>query len=124
MAKDVVTFLNWAAEPEHDERKKTGIKAVILFSTLFVLSLYTKRFKWGPIKNRKIRKFTPLLSPRPAILIPWLQSTTLPQTRRVIRIRDKSSRVYATRTLIFTKMEFSLAYFASADLGGSIARLQ
>lgn len=58
MAKDVVTFLNWAAEPEHDERKKTGIKAVILFSTLFALSVYVKRFKWGPIKNRKIRKFT------------------------------------------------------------------
>ncbi|KAF9078179.1 cytochrome c1, component of the mitochondrial respiratory chain [Rhodocollybia butyracea] len=55
MAKDVVTFLNWAAEPEHDERKKTGIKAVILFSTLFVLSIYAKRFKWGPIKNRKIQ---------------------------------------------------------------------
>ncbi|KAI4523951.1 cytochrome C1 family-domain-containing protein [Schizophyllum commune] len=54
MAKDVVTFLNWAAEPEHDERKKVGIKAVILFSTLFALSLYTKRFKWTPIKNRKI----------------------------------------------------------------------
>ena len=54
MAKDVVTFLNWAAEPEHDERKKTGIKAVILFSTLFAISVYVKRFKWGPIKNRKI----------------------------------------------------------------------
>ncbi|KAF8972649.1 cytochrome C1 family-domain-containing protein [Flammula alnicola] len=27
MAKDVVTFLSWAAEPEHDERKKYGIKA-------------------------------------------------------------------------------------------------
>ncbi|KAF8998558.1 cytochrome C1 family-domain-containing protein [Cyathus striatus] len=35
MAKDVVTFLNWAAEPEHDERKNT-------------------RFKWNAIKNRKI----------------------------------------------------------------------
>lgn len=54
MAKDVVTFLNWAAEPEHDERKKTGIKAVILFSTLWVLSIYVKRFKWTSIKNRKI----------------------------------------------------------------------
>lgn len=54
MAKDVVTFLNWAAEPEHDERKKVGIKAIILFSSLFALSLYTKRFKWTPIKNRKI----------------------------------------------------------------------
>ncbi|KAJ7493465.1 cytochrome C1 family-domain-containing protein [Mycena galericulata] len=54
MAKDVVTFLNWAAEPEHDERKKTGIKAVILFSTMMLISLYVKRFKWTPIKNRKL----------------------------------------------------------------------
>jgi len=54
MAKDVVTFLSWAAEPEHDERKKLGIKAIIIFSALFVISVYVKRFKWGPIKNRKI----------------------------------------------------------------------
>ncbi|KAH9940928.1 cytochrome C1 family-domain-containing protein [Epithele typhae] len=54
MAKDVVTFLNWAAEPEHDERKKAGIKAVILFSTLTAISLYVKRFKWSVIKSRKI----------------------------------------------------------------------
>lgn len=54
MAKDVTTFLNWAAEPEHDERKKIGIKAVILFSTLTALSLYVKRFKWTVIKNRKL----------------------------------------------------------------------
>ncbi|KAJ3515983.1 hypothetical protein NLJ89_g1409 [Agrocybe chaxingu] len=54
MAKDVVTFLHWAAEPEHDERKKYGIKAVIIFSTLFAISVYVKRFKWGVIKNRKI----------------------------------------------------------------------
>lgn len=54
MAKDVTTFLNWAAEPEHDDRKKIGIKAVILFSTLTALSLYVKRFKWTVIKNRKL----------------------------------------------------------------------
>lgn len=54
MAKDVTTFLSWAAEPEHDERKKIGIKAVILFSTLTALSIYVKRFKWNVIKNRKI----------------------------------------------------------------------
>lgn len=54
MAKDVVTFLNWAAEPEHDERKKAGLKAVILFSALTAISLYVKRFKWTPIKSRKI----------------------------------------------------------------------
>ena len=58
MAKDVVEFLAWAAEPEHDERKKTGIKAVIIFSTLTALSLYVKRFKWNTIKNRKIRTCT------------------------------------------------------------------
>jgi hypothetical protein len=27
MAKDVVEFLNWSAEPEMDERKKMGVKA-------------------------------------------------------------------------------------------------
>ncbi|KAG9001484.1 cytochrome c1 [Tulasnella sp. JGI-2019a] len=54
MAKDVVTFLNWAAEPEHDDRKKIGLQAVIIFSVLTTLALYTKRFKWTPLKNRKI----------------------------------------------------------------------
>lgn len=54
MAKDVVTFLSWAAEPEHDERKQYGIKAVIIFSALTLLSVYVKRTKWVPIKNRKI----------------------------------------------------------------------
>lgn len=57
MAKDVVTFLNWAAEPEHDERKKAGLKAVILFSTLTAISLYIKRFKWSVVKTRKIREY-------------------------------------------------------------------
>jgi ubiquinol-cytochrome c reductase cytochrome c1 subunit len=58
MAKDVTTFLNWAAEPEHDDRKKWGLKALIVTSGLFVLSIWVKRFKWQPIKNRKI-KFEP-----------------------------------------------------------------
>lgn len=26
MAKDVCTFLRWCAEPEHDDRKRIGIK--------------------------------------------------------------------------------------------------
>lgn len=60
MAKDVVTFLNWAAEPEHDERKKTGLKAVILFSALTAISLYVKRHKWSYIKSRKICEYIPL----------------------------------------------------------------
>ena len=54
MAKDVVTFLSWAAEPEHDERKQYGLKAVIILSALTAISIYVKRFKWAPIKARKI----------------------------------------------------------------------
>jgi hypothetical protein len=69
MAKDVVTFLNWAAEPEHDVRKQYGIKAVILFSTLFCLSLYVKRFKWGVIKNRKICEYLHRLAERVLTLV-------------------------------------------------------
>jgi hypothetical protein len=57
MAKDVVTFLSWAAEPELDERKKIGLKAVIVFSALTAISLYVKRFKWTAIKNRKLCEF-------------------------------------------------------------------
>ncbi|KAJ5239384.1 hypothetical protein N7468_004003 [Penicillium chermesinum] len=54
MAKDVVEFLNWAAEPEMDDRKKMGVKAVALLTGLFAISVWVKRYKWAPIKTRKI----------------------------------------------------------------------
>ncbi|KAJ1928869.1 cytochrome c1 [Tieghemiomyces parasiticus] len=54
MAKDVTNFLAWTAEPELDERKRTGAKALILFGTLFALSLYLKRLKFASLKTRKI----------------------------------------------------------------------
>ena len=54
MAKDVTVFLNWSAEPEHDQRKKMGMQAMIIFSALFTLSIYVKKFKWAGIKNRKL----------------------------------------------------------------------
>ncbi|KAK9728070.1 cytochrome c1 [Basidiobolus ranarum] len=54
MAKDVSTFLSWASEPEHDERKKLGLKAVAILSGLFVISIWLKRYKWSVLKNRKI----------------------------------------------------------------------
>jgi ubiquinol-cytochrome c reductase cytochrome c1 subunit len=54
MAKDVVEFLNWAAEPEMDDRKKMGFKAITLLTGLFALSVWVKRYKWSPIKTRKI----------------------------------------------------------------------
>ena len=42
MAKDVTTFLAWAAEPELEERHKTGVKVIIylvLLTTLVYLSM-------------------------------------------------------------------------------------
>lgn len=54
MAKDVTTFLNWTAEPEHDLRKKMGMQALIILSVLFTASVYVKKFKWAGIKNRKL----------------------------------------------------------------------
>lgn len=54
LAKDVVTFLKWTAEPEMEERKRMAIKAIPLFAFLFFVALYFKRLKWTVIKNRKI----------------------------------------------------------------------
>ncbi|KAK5076796.1 cytochrome c1 [Lithohypha guttulata] len=55
MAKDVTEFLNWTAEPEMDDRKKMGWKTLIITSALFALSVWVKRYKWSPIKTRKIK---------------------------------------------------------------------
>lgn len=54
MAKDVVEFLNWAAEPEMDQRKKMGMKVIIISTVLTGLSIWIKRYKWAPVKARKL----------------------------------------------------------------------
>lgn len=54
MAKDVVEFLNWAAEPEMDQRKKYGMQTLMVTSVLFALSVWVKRYKWAWLKTRKI----------------------------------------------------------------------
>jgi len=59
MAKDVVTFLSWAAEPELDERKRMGMQTMIVLSTLTLLSMLTKRFKWAQIKTRRLQYHPP-----------------------------------------------------------------
>lgn len=54
LAKDVSTFLVWAASPEHDLRKKMFIKCGILIGMLFGFSFYIKRHKWSLVKSRKL----------------------------------------------------------------------
>lgn len=54
MAKDVTTFLCWAAEPEHDQRKKIGIKTLIILGLTAVPLFYIKKLKWSVLKNRVI----------------------------------------------------------------------
>lgn len=49
IATDITTFLNWAAEPELDERKSMGLK-VMLFLLVFTAMLYAlKRQIWKDI---------------------------------------------------------------------------
>lgn len=59
VAKDVVTFLKWASEPEHDLRKTMTIKALIFFSITVPLSIYWKRMKWSTMKSRQVHFVPP-----------------------------------------------------------------
>jgi ubiquinol-cytochrome c reductase cytochrome c1 subunit len=51
MAKDVVEFLNWTAEPEMDDRKKMGWKVLAVTSVLFALSVWVKRQVSAPLSS-------------------------------------------------------------------------
>ncbi|KAH8078099.1 cytochrome c1 [Aureococcus anophagefferens] len=54
MAKDVAVFLSWAAEPEHDDRKKAGFRWLVALSLAAVVAGWTKRCRWSILKARKI----------------------------------------------------------------------
>lgn len=50
MAKDVVNFLQWAAEPEMEQRKGLGFK-IIIFTLIFtILFYYAKKRIWQRVK--------------------------------------------------------------------------
>lgn len=53
MAKDVSIFLSWAAEPEHDKRKKLGLKLCLGFFMAACATGYYKRLRFQPIKTAK-----------------------------------------------------------------------
>jgi len=54
MAKDVGTFLKWAAEPEHDTRKRMGMKVMSIVAVMAMFLFYYKRHKWSVLKSRKL----------------------------------------------------------------------
>lgn len=46
MSRDVSTFLTWAAEPNLEERKRTGVKSILFLIVLTGLLYATKRKVW------------------------------------------------------------------------------
>ena len=51
MAKDVTTFLAWAAEPELEERHKTGVKVIIYLILLTILVYLSMKKIWSRIDS-------------------------------------------------------------------------
>ncbi len=49
MAKDVTTFLSWAAEPELEERHRTGVKVIIYLVLLTILVYLSMKKIWSRI---------------------------------------------------------------------------
>ncbi|ESO03631.1 hypothetical protein HELRODRAFT_185615 [Helobdella robusta] len=54
LAKDISTFLRWCAEPEHDERKRLGLKVIFISIPVMLIMFYFKRHKWMTLKSKKI----------------------------------------------------------------------
>ena len=50
MAKDVVTFLTWSAEPHLEARHKIGFKAIIYLIILTILAYFSMRRLWSRIE--------------------------------------------------------------------------
>ena len=49
MAKDVTTFLSWAAEPELESRHKTGVKVILYLVLLTVLVFLSMKRIWSRV---------------------------------------------------------------------------
>ena len=53
MAADVTEFLTWAAEPEMEARKRTGIAAISFLLIMAVLSYIAKLQIWANVKKKQ-----------------------------------------------------------------------
>lgn len=52
-AKDVCTFMRWAAEPFHDTRKRLALKVASSLPVILFVLLYGKRYAWTFVKNQQ-----------------------------------------------------------------------
>jgi ubiquinol-cytochrome c reductase cytochrome c1 subunit len=52
MARDVTTFLAWAAEPETEQRRRMGIRVLIFLAVAGVLAYAVKRRIWADLKTK------------------------------------------------------------------------
>ncbi len=53
MAKDVTTFLTWAAEPTLEQRHKMGVKVIIFLIIFTTLVYFSMRRLWSRIDPEK-----------------------------------------------------------------------
>jgi ubiquinol-cytochrome c reductase cytochrome c1 subunit len=51
MARDLTTFLAWAAEPELEERRSTGVRVVLFLIVLAGMTYGVKRKIWADLKH-------------------------------------------------------------------------
>ena len=51
MAKDVVTFMMWAAEPHLEQRHKTGFRVIIYLIILTILVYFSMKKIWSRIEK-------------------------------------------------------------------------
>ena len=52
MAKDVVTFLSWSAEPHLEARHKIGFKAIIYLIIITLLAYLSMKKIWSRIEPK------------------------------------------------------------------------
>tara|TARA_B100000686_G_scaffold238708_1_gene246907 strand:- start:355 stop:942 length:588 start_codon:yes stop_codon:yes gene_type:complete len=53
MAKDVTSFMSWAAEPHLETRHKTGVKVIIFLIVLTVLVYFSMKRLWSRIDSEE-----------------------------------------------------------------------
>lgn len=67
---DIAAFLQWAAEPKLDQRKRTGFNALVFLVIFAALLLYTKRKVWAGVKDSSGTEgagLAPATSPKPRV---------------------------------------------------------